>query len=337
MIKLAVVGTGDIAQTHARAIQQLGTCELVALVNHRTESMQAFGEVFSVPVSRHYVTIEALINAGDVDAIIICTPNFLHASQSIMALTTGIHVLVEKPMAMTANEAQMILDAHTKSDAVLQVAHCWRFDEEVQFMRDQIASGIIGNVIRTKGYSAHVNWGPSGWFTQKALAGGGALADMGIHAIDTVRFLLGDPKPISVYATIGTYYGDYDVDDTGIITVTWDNDITSTIEFGWWQPHSDGIGASTQFYSTGGFAQLFPTTIQITDSTTRQLTTIETDYPAKRDPHVPLSIYINQIDHFVNCIQSRQTPIADGHVGFVNMQIVSAAYQSSKLNQVINI
>ncbi len=335
MIKLAIIGTGGIGKTHAQAIQQLDSCELVALVNHRETSMQAFGEEFGV--SRQYATINDLLTDGNVDGVIICTPNFLHASQAIATLKANVHVLVEKPMAMSASDAQTILSAHEESSAVLQVAHCWRFDEEVQYVRDQITSGVIGDIIRTKGYSTHVNWGPSGWFTQKDLAGGGALADMGIHAIDTVRFLLNDPVPKSVYANIGTHFGDYDVDDTGIIIINWTNGISSTVEFGWWQPHSDGIAANTQFYGTDGFSQLFPTQIRSLNKETRQIESLETGYPDIRDPHVPLSIYVNQIAHFIECIQTNQSPIADGQVGFVNMQIVSAAYESSRTRQVVTI
>ena len=69
---------------------------------------------------------------------------------------------------------------------------------------------------------------------------------MGIHAVDTVRFLLGDPLPASVYAQIGTYYGDFDVDDTGVIIVNWDDGTSSYIDSGWWQPQSDGPEASTR-------------------------------------------------------------------------------------------
>jgi predicted dehydrogenase len=85
---------------------------------------------------------------------------------------------------------------------------------------------------------------------------------MGVHALDTARFLLGDPQPLSVYARIGTYYTKQDVDDTGILLVNWDNGAVSYIEAGWWQPHSDGPNAATQLYGDKAFGQLFPTYIQ---------------------------------------------------------------------------
>ena len=136
------------------------------------------------------------------------------------------------------------------------VAHCWRFDEEALWLKQQLDEGLIGSVVRSKGCGVHVNWGPSGWFTQAKYAGGGALVDMGIHAIDMARFLLGDPQPVSVYADIRTRYGDYDVDDTGTI---WSSSgtpaSTSTIESGWWQPQADGPEASTRSLRHAGLRQ----------------------------------------------------------------------------------
>ena len=229
-IKIAFAGTG-FSKVHAKQAQTMPNVEMVAVVNHRPESMAAFAAEFNIP--RQYSSIEALIADGNVDAISINTPNYLHAPQTIAALNAGIHVMVEKPMAMNAAEAATMQAAAENSGALLMVAHCYRFDPEVQWLRGQVAVGKLGQIIRSKSYGVHANWGPGGWFTQKQFAGGGAMADMGIHALDTVRFLLGDPQPVAVYAQIGTHYGDFDVDDTGILLVNWDNDAVSYIEFGW--------------------------------------------------------------------------------------------------------
>jgi predicted dehydrogenase len=86
------------------------------------------------------------------------------------------------------------------------VAHCWRFNKEINWLRVQMKSGKLGKIIRTKGYGVHANWGPSGWLPKKDTAGGAALADIGIHALDNARYLHGDPQPVSVYAHIGTFY-----------------------------------------------------------------------------------------------------------------------------------
>ena len=181
-----------------------------------------------------------------IDAAVVVTPAPAHFAICCELLEMRKDVFVEKPMAMDVREAEKMLDASAKSGAILMVAHCWRFDEDVNWLKAQ--SARLGKIIRTKGYGVHSNWGPAGWFTQKALAGGGALADMGIHALDTARYLLGDPKPVSVYAKIGTHYKNFDVDDTGVIIVEWDNGTTSYTETGWWQPHSDSPEAGAQLY-----------------------------------------------------------------------------------------
>ncbi len=334
-LKIALTGTGYIAKFHAKAAQKLPDVELAAVVNHRPKSMAAFAAEFDIP--RQYTTIEALLQDGGVDAISVNTPNYLHAPQTIAALEAGAHVMVEKPMAMNAAEARAMIAAGEKSGALLMVAHCWRFDEEVLWVKKQVDDGRIGEIVRTKGYSVHVHWGPGGWFTQKEFAGGGALADMGIHAIDTARFLLGDPQPVSVYARVGTYYKDFDVDDTGIILVNWDNGVTSYIESGWWQPHTDGPEASTQLYGTKGFAHLFPTGLALPDAEKMEVEKVDPGFPPVRDPHCSQSMYDAQMAYFAECIRAGQTPKPGGLEGWINVKIVDAAYESARTGKVIEL
>ena len=332
-LKLAFTGTGYIAKIHAQAAEKLEGVEITAVVNHRPESRQAFAKQFNIP--RQYDTIADLLAAGDVDAVSINTPNYLHAPESIAALEAGVAVMVEKPMAMNAAEAKAMLAASQTSGAVLMVAHCWRFDDEVLWLKEQV--GRLGSIIRTKGYGVHANWGPGGWFTQSKLAGGGALADMGIHALDTVRFLLGDPQPVSVYAKIGTFYTDFDVDDTGVILVNWENGTTSYLESGWWQPHMDGPEASTQLYGRSGFAQLFPTHLSLPDPAADTVDTVNPGFPHPRPEHCPQIMYDNQLAYFIDCIRQNRTPNPGGAEGLVNMKIVDAAYESARTGKVVTV
>jgi predicted dehydrogenase len=332
-IRLGFTGTG-FSRVHAQAAQQLPGAAFHAIVNHRPESMQQFAEAYNIP--HQYQTVEELLAAGGIDALIVTTPNYLHAAQTIAALQAGIHVMVEKPMAMNADEAREMVAAAEKSGALLMVAHCFRFDPQVAWLQNQLQAGAIGQPIRTRGYSIHANWGPEGWFTQAKYAGGGAMADMGIHSIDTTRFLLGDPQPRRVFARIGTYYGSYDVDDTGILVIDWDNGATSYIEFGWRQPHRDGPNAAIQVYGSAGFAQTFPTQIKTTDPETGD--EVAQGYPGplmEGDPH--REKYAHQMVYFLDCLKKNEQPVPGGLEGWINMQIVDAAYTSAKTGQVVDV
>lgn len=330
-MKIAFAGTGGINKVHARAAKSLGL-DLVAAVNHRPESMAEFAKEFDI--AHQYDTVEALLQDGGVDALVVSTPNYLHAPQTIAALNAGVHVMVEKPMAMNAAEAEQMCAAADKSGALLMVAHCWRFHPEVQWLKRQ--SDKLGKIIRTKAYSVHVGWGPSGWFAQKQLAGGGAMADMGVHALDTTRFLLGDPRPVSVYAKIGTHYGDYDVDDTGVIIVEWDNGTTSYIETGWWQPHSDSPEAGAQLYGLHGFGSVFPTRLELPNQAEHKIEIVDGGFGTS-ESHQPQSLYDAQLEYFVECVKKNQTPVPGGLEGWTNMKVVDAAYESSRTGKVVEV
>ena len=339
-VKLALAGTGYISRIHARAAQKLPDVELTAVINHRPESMASFAKEFDIP--RQYATVDELLRDRGVDALSVNTPNYLHAPQTIAALKAGVHIMVEKPMALDARQAEGMLTASEKAGALLMVAHCWRFDRDVLWVKEQVDRGRIGEIVRTKGYSVHVNWGPAGWFTERRFAGGGALADMGIHAIDTTRFLLGDPEPVSIYARVGTYYKDFDVDDTGIMLVNWSNGVTSYIESGWWQPHVDGPEASTQLYGLKGLAQVFPTVLKATRGPAAcgvggVWDTVEPGFPPVREEHCLQGMYDAQMAYFVECIKTGCTPVPGGMEGLVNIKIIEAAYESARTGRVVEL
>ena len=332
-MRIAFAGAGYIINIHAQAARSVKGVELAAVVEKFPEKAAMLQQKFNI--QSRYETVEQLLKAGKVDALVIGTPNFLHAPQAVAALNAGVHVMVEKPMAINSRDAEKMIEASARSGSKLMVAHCWRFDEEVLWLRKQ--SKKLGRIIRTKGYGIHSHWGPSGWFIQKQLAGGGALADMGIHAIDTARFLLGDPKPVSVYAKLGTYYKNFDVDDTGTILIEWENGATSYIESGWWQPHMDGPEAATQLYGLKGFGQLFPTQLEIPNIKEQKVELVDPGFPFPRPEHCPQSMYDAQMAYFINSIRNNKTPNPGAIEGLTNMKIVDAAYKSSNTGKVVKI
>lgn len=295
-LRLALLGHGFIGQLHERAALACGL-----EVTHICRSTDDW---------------RAAVTATDVDAVVIGTPNALHHPQAMAALAAGKHVLVDKPMAMSVAEADEIAAAAEAAGRTLLVGHMWRYRDEVIATRDRIAAGSVGRPVRTRGYGIHAGWGPSGWFTDPALAGGGALIDMGVHAIDTVRFLLGDPDPVRVEASVGTAYGDYAVDDDAVVLIEWSNGVRSVVESGWWQPRLDGVEADTEVYGTAGYERIWP---QFTPAR-----------PAPSDyVHCDLPMYQAQMADFAHCCATGATPIASAEVGRTAMHIVEAAYRSA--------
>jgi predicted dehydrogenase len=205
-----------------------------------------------------------------------------------------------------------MIAASTASGARLMVAHCWRFHEDVRAVRERIVAGELGDIVKTRGYGVHAGWGPNGWFTKRALAGGGALPDMGVHAIDTARFLLGDPQPARVCATIATRYGDYDVDDDGILLISWENGTNSVVESGWWHAHKEGLEAETEVYGTAGYARIFPR-----------------EEPSEDYEHCTQPMYTTQMREFLGAIAEGRQPRPSGEDGRVVMRVVGDAYASA--------
>lgn len=332
-IKIALIGVGYIADYHARGLQQLPNVEIMAVVSKTKESGENFSHKYNIPNA--YTDIAKVRDNDEIDAVIISTPNQFHAPYTIEFLKNGKDVFLEKPMGINAEEGLQINEAAKEYGQVVMVGHMWRFDTDTNYIKEAIDTGELGTLFKTKGYGIHENWGPEGWFTKKALSGGGALADMGVHAIDTARYLLGDPKPTKVYARIATHFGDYDVDDTGILIITWDNGVESIIESGWWHPHMDGPEASTGVFGTKGYGSLFPTFLKLT----RGVESSEEIVPElpKRTDHCDQVIYSRQMAYFAKCIETREEPSPGIAEGQVILDIVDAAYKSSEIGQVVNL
>lgn len=310
MIRVALLGAGYIQNVHARAVLEHPNGELVAIANWREPSARVLAERYGIP--RVSTDWEEIVSAPDVDAAVVATPNALHAPQTVALLRSGKHVMVEKPMAMSVRECDEMIEASRASGASLMVAHCWRFSDEVRAMRDRIAGGGLGEVVKTRGYGVHANWGPGGWFVDPALAGGGALMDMGVHAIDTARFLLGDPLPTRVCATVGTRYGDYAVDDDGIVLISWSTGANSVVESGWWHAHVGGLEADTEIYGTKGYARIW-----------------DPAPPSEEYEHGSQPMYTAQMAEFLDAIAEGRQPRPSGEDGRVVMQVVEEAYRSA--------
>ena len=326
-VRLGILGTGEVFRDfHLPVLLESDRVELVAAGNLRPASLQVLAQEFGIP--KTYTDFDLMAQDAEIDAVLIGLPNYLHAPVTIQMLQAGKHVLCEKPMAMTVAEARRMIDAADASGRKLMIAHMWRFDREIRWLRDVIDSGILGSVFKVK---AQVVWeeGPTldSWYARREYVGGGALTDMGVHPIDTFSSLFHDSiRPTRVFAQMGAYFHPIEVEDTANVIIEYDNGMAAVLEAGYYHSFSDGLPGSVQVFGTEGYARTFPTELHCT---------IEGAWGQyrpcmpPRSQHQDLTMYAAQLEHFVDCVLSDKDPTPDGRQGLWAVAVLEAAYCSA--------
>ncbi len=192
-IRYAVIGTGGIAQTHLKSITAKPEVEVVGLSDTAEASLQKTAR--DHPRAFVHEDAEVMLRETQPDLVSICTPNKFHCVNTLAALAVGAHVICEKPMAMTVREATQMEKARAKSGRLGLVNFSYRNCVSFRFAREMIAAGELGNLIRLNA-CYYQSWlgAPAtkySWRNDKSLAGFGALGDLGIHMIDSARFVTG--------------------------------------------------------------------------------------------------------------------------------------------------
>lgn len=334
-LRIGILGTGVINRDfHLPVLRNHPQAEVVAAANHRPESLKKLAADFNIPKTT--TDFAELAADPDVDAVINSLPNYLHAPVTIQMLEAGKHVLCEKPMAMNVAEGEQMIAAAERSGRKLMIAHMWRFDREIVWLRDLIANGQLGRIFKVKSHAIWLFDGPKPgtWFVTPEFAGGGALADMGIHSIDTMRFVLGGAKPVKVFATAGTFFKDIPLDDTATVMVEFEGGVAGLLEAGWYHLYADGLEGYTQAYGTRGYARVLPAQLQ---TSVEGIWSVTQPEMPKRQQQCDLPMYQAQMDHFIDCILNNKEPLTNGPDVLWSMKILEAAYRSAKIGESVAI
>src|SRR5215212_11391579 len=196
-----ILGTGNIASQFARGLAELDDAQLVAVGSRTAESAEAFGERFSAP-HRHN-SYAALASDPDIDAIYVATPHPLHHDNTIMCLEAGKAVLVEKPFAINAGQAQHMIATARARGVFLMEAMWTRFLPHVIRLRELLAAGAIGEVRMLQvDFGFRTSFNPQGRLFDLAL-GGGALLDVGIYPVSLASMIFGTPERVTGMAHLG--------------------------------------------------------------------------------------------------------------------------------------
>ena len=198
-VKIGLVGAGGIGNVHLNGYKKLDNVEIAAICDINPVNLNATADRFGI--EKRYTDIDAMLAAHpELDAVDVCVWNNNHAVCTIKALDAGKHVLCEKPMAYNAKQAEEMLAAAKRNNKLLMIGFSMRFSDQGKIAKDFVDNGYIGDIYYSKAIYVRRHGAPGGWFTDIERSGGGPVIDLGVHVIDLTRYLMGNPKPVSVYA-----------------------------------------------------------------------------------------------------------------------------------------
>ncbi|OXS73422.1 Gfo/Idh/MocA family protein [Domibacillus enclensis] len=338
-IKVGVIGCGSIAKhRHIPEHAANENVEIVAFCDIVEERAQEYADQYN---AKAYTSFEELLKNEEVDAVSVCTPNSLHAPISIAALNAGKHVLCEKPMATSAEEADAMIAAAEKNGKKLMIAHNQRFVASHAKARSIIESGALGKIysFRTAfGHGGPENWsadGSNSWFFKKELAFIGAMGDLGVHKTDLLRYLIGEEFTEVAAFVEGSAKENSTVDDNAVCILKSESGMIGTLAASW--AYNGGEDNSTVFYAENGIMRLeddpnFSLIVEYKNGNSERhsLGVIQSNEEGQQtDTHV--------VEHFIASILDDMTPPVCGNEGKKSLQVILAALKSSETKQIVRV
>ena len=348
-LRVGVVGIGWAGQQHLKAYDSLPGVRIVSLAGMEQELRDSLQAEYSIPNA--FADWKDMLEHGGLDAISVAVPTFLHAPIAVAALERGIHVLSEKPIARNAAEGQAMVDAARKAGRVLDVAFNHRRRGDIQALKGVIDDGGLG-----RPYYAKASWlRRSGiptlgsWFTNPELAGGGPLADIGVHALDYALHLLGEPKVVAVSAATHSELGPqgrgggkeysalasahaFEVEDFASAFLRLEGGGTLLIEASWATYRETDDLLDFTVYGTDGGAELkvqgapFPAVGQL-----RVFTDKDGESADYVPPVLPGRAHDAVVEDFITAVRGGEAVWGehDGSLALYRAQIIDACYQSA--------
>ena len=325
-LRVGIIGAGNIAENHFKGYRAAGA-EVIALADVNPLALATRSREWTVSATfRDYAD---LLDLAELDAVSVCTPNAFHAPATIAAARAGKHVLCEKPISLSLEEAEAMVVAAREAGVVLQVNHHLRSNRAVARARRMIGAGELGRVTFVRLRQAH-DWGgaaevpPS--FRSRNVAGGGTLLDNGCHLFDLARYLGG---PVSeVFARIATLKFDTDLEDTAVASLRFESGALGEVETAWTATGWDegfwvyGTLGALEYSVRSGRAILRHVFRGSADSGWAD-PDVETWEPAGGSSHSA------HVAAFVAAIRGERDVICSGEDGLEAVRLVLASYQSA--------
>jgi 1,5-anhydro-D-fructose reductase (1,5-anhydro-D-mannitol-forming) len=322
MVRYGMIGFGLFAErTIAPAIQASRNSALVAIQKRSLEAARQQAALLSIPHA--FSSVDELVAHPDVDAVFIASANAVHCAETLSAARAGKHVLVEKPMAMNVEEAERMIEECSRHKVKLMVGHMIRYSPLVQRIREIIRSGQIGRVTFAKSeffYDGRLT--QRSWLTNRTIAGGGPIFDVGVHCLDTLRFVL-DDEVVSVRSHLQPLPTDAATERTAIMSLECSKGALASIITSYDAPTrrsfieivgTEGVMSACDF-TLGGRTIALRIDMR-TDGTTTATTEEKIDVP---------NLYVEEINSFSSSILDDTDPVIPGAIGLENQRVLDIA------------
>jgi predicted dehydrogenase len=336
---LGIIGTGWPGQQHAIAARALDTANIYACADVDDTRRKEFEREYKS--EKVFSDYRDLLKDPQIDAAIICLPNFLHFPASLASLEAGKHVLCEKPPTLNAAEMKVLRQEAAKRKLIYCFSRQFRFTPAMRAAKKAVEEGRLGKIYHAKATfvrSRGIPVGIGNWFTEKRRSGGGALIDIGIHALDAVWYLMGTPRPVSISAKVFRNFGHlvkvpvFDVEDAAYAFIRFENDAVVQLETSWAGNLTDDIPPRQYFgqelvnsvlYGTKGSVRLNPLTLF--EDQNGQLIRVPLD-AIEDEP----SGFVLQLSNFLDAIAGRAQPVNNVDQAVELMEMIDGIYASSE-------
>ena len=342
-LRVGVIGLG-MGRGHVAGYQSHAQAEVVAVADLNKGRLDEIADQYGI--AKRYGSGKQMLKEESLDVVSVATPNKFHKPLTIAALKAGCHVLCEKPMAMSAAEARQMLAAAEKAGKRLMINFSFRFTDVADALRKQVDAGALGDV-----YFARTVWhrrrgipGLGGWFTTKALSGGGPLIDLGVHRIDLALWFMGYPRPVWVMGSTYDHIGSalarkarkkFDVEDLAAAFIRFDNGATLVAEASWAANIGESELMETRLMGTKG--GLVYRNVGEGYEFEAELHTERGGHQFDTKLHPGGNQSRGSAHHFIESIVKNQPHIATGREGLIVMELLDAIYKSAATGRPVSV
>ena len=328
-IRYGIIGFGNFAERAiAPAIRESPNSKLVAIQKRSLEAAKQKALLYKIPHA--FDSVEKLAAHAEVDAVFIVSANSEHCRETVAAAKAGKHVLVEKPMAMNVRECEQMISACQKAGVRLMVGHMVRLSPVIGRMKGIIRSGRIGSITAVKTefvYNARIS--QRSWVYDQKIAGGGPLFDIGVHCLDTIRFLL-DDEVVSVKSHLEPSPTLTRTESTASVQLRFSRGTLATIFCSYASPiresfievvGTEGVLSAINFTRS---SVTIPLTIHMKDTNEDGAQTVE-------EIVVP-DLYVDEVTRFSDSILRNSDPLIPGREGLENQRVLNEALRQATIS-----